>query len=485
MAVPTPFAPPATPEARTHAPDRSGRTEPGAVRRVGTGGARVLELVTRALGIGTAIAVAVAFTPREVGLASALVAFGTLAAEAASGAVFRARAGRIDARAGGDVVPLFATLVIATSLAVGLLAAKDELAVLLGAFEIERMLLLVMPLAVAGACVRTLRRSRLGRRLDLGTLAAGILAVGTVLAFAALGKTVTALLLGAGVALVAEGVFALRGARLVPSRAAWRGTWSTLHDALAGLPASFLIAALRRLDVFVVFAASGPESAGLWCVARAIALEPGRAVLGLLPAWRPGTPASSLSRAPEFVFVPWLAGAALLAPVIVHDLLGPRWDAAAWFVRTLAPAGIALLVANALARHARCGGWIAMPSMWLSAVAALGGLCGADAFTGVVLAGASLAALARILRHAQRDSAGLASRSTAIAGVGVATLVSCCGLLGVVAFLQSRGRPAEELLVLAIATGVVLHAAATIGWSPFVRHAREARVPVSSRRLPS
>ncbi len=485
MAVPTPSAPPATPEVRTHAPVRAGRPEPGAVRRPEAGGARVLELVTRAFGIGTAIAVAVAFTPREVGLASALVAFGTLVAEAASGAVLRARAGRSDARAGGDSVSLFATLVIATAITVGLLAAKDEVAALLGAFEIERMLLLVVPLAVAGACVRTLRRSRLGRRLDLGTLVAGILAVGTMLAFAALGKTVTAMLLGAGVALGVEGVAVLRGARLVPSRAAWRGAWSTLHDALAGLPASLLIAVLRRLDLFVVFAAYGPESAGVWCIARAIALEPGRAVLGLLPAWRPTAPVWRLSRAPELILVPWLTGAALLAPALVHDLVGPRWDAAAWFVRTLAPAGIALLVANSLARHARCGGWIAMPSLWLSAVAAFGGLCGADAFTGVVLAGASLAALARILRHARRDSAGFASQLTAIAGVGVATLVSSCGLLGVVAFLQSRGRPAEELLVLAVATGVVLHAAATIGWVPFVRHAREARVPVSSRRLPS
>ncbi|MBI5853182.1 MAG: hypothetical protein HZB39_19410 [Planctomycetes bacterium] len=441
--------------------------------------------MARALGIVATVAVAVAFTPLEVGLAAALVALGTVVAEAASGAVLRSRAGRTDARAGSDIAPLFATLVLATSLSAGLFVARHELTALLGALEIERMLLLTAPLAIVGAGVRTLRRSRLGRRIDLGTIASGVLALGTVLAVAAFGKTVTAMLLGAGVALVAEGLFALRGARLVPSRAAWRGTWSTLHAALAALPASLAIATLRRLDVLVVFAAYGPEFAGLWCVARAIALEPGRAVLGLLPAWRPRAPVVSLSRAPDLVLVPWLAGAALLAPALVHDLVGPRWDTAAAFVRTLAPAGIALLVASALATHARCGGWIAMPSLWLSAVAALGGLCGADAFTGVVLSGASLAALARILRYTQRDSTGTAALAAAIAGVGVAALVSSCGLLGVVAFLQSRGRPAHELLVLAVATGVVLHAAATIGWSPFIRHARESRIPVSSRRLSS
>lgn len=450
-------APPRSVVERREAPGRDGPR-----RRTDRGLDRGLEFAARALGIAATLAVALVFPPRELGLAAALVGLAGLLAEAAGNAVLRARGAAEDRRPSGDLAPWLAALGLAGALVAVAVALRGELAVWLGAFEVERMLVLAMPLAIVGASARVLRGTPLAQRVDPLLLLVGLAALGATLALAAAGKALTSLLVGAGIAVLGEGLRALHGARLAPARGTARATLHVLHGALASLPLCAATALLRRLDVFVVLAVLGPEFAGYWCLARAIALEPGRAVLGLVPAWRPRTLTTALERAPELGFVPWLAGLALLGPQLTHDLVGPRWDEAATLVRSLAGVGMAVLLANGAMRRMRRGTWVAGPSIALALIASVAALAGAERFATVVVVGVAAFAAARLLRFSLRGREHAVALALVAAASACTTAVVVLGLLGVRDLADAHGRPAGEVLVLALAVGVLLHGLASL-----------------------
>lgn len=452
-------APPRSVAERREAPDRNGQA-----RRTDRGLDRGLEFAARVLGIAATLAVALVFPPRELGLAAALVGLAAVLAETASSAGLRARGAAEDRRPSGDLPAWLATLTLAGGLVALVVILRGELAVWLGAFEIERMLILAMPLALVGASARVLRRSRVARRVDPLVLLVGIAALGATLGLAAAGKGLTSLLVGAGVAVLGEGLRSLGGARLAPSRRTARETLRVLHAALASLPLCAATALMRRLDLFVVLACLGPDFAGAWCLARAVALEPGRAVLGLVPAWRPRTLSTALARSPELGLIPWLAGLALLGPQLAHDLVGPRWDAAALLVRSLAGVGMAMLLANSAMRQLRRGSWTAGPSILLALIASAAALAGSEHFATVLVGGVAALATARLLRFALRGREHAASLALVAAATACITAVTVLGLLGVRDLADAHGRPAGELLVLAFAVGVLLHGLTSLAW---------------------
>lgn len=438
-------------------------------------GSPAAEFLLRISGLLAVLVLAGALAPREIAIAGVVVAVGAVIAEATARAVLRGAGSVFDERAGADLAPVIVAMSLSALLIGGALAMRGQLAELLDTFEVGRTLQFAVPLAGAGAVVLVLAREVDGGRPSPRTFLVTAVALAVALYFVSVGKTIGALLSGALAGVATEGLLRLRRARLRPSRGLVTGCVRNLQRALRQLPGCLLRAFVRHADLFVAMAALGAETAGCWCIARAITLDLGCIPAGLRHAWRPGTAPRDPRRAVELALLPWWIGIALVAGDTLAAVLGPRWADVAVAMPWLAIAAVPIAIATALGRSV--GGSSAGSELRVAACAACAAPLGFGAMVVCVAVVESAIGAASLVMSARR-------RPEAIVGLllptGIGVAVVALAVSGARDLLLALGSSGGELLLATLSVASIVHVAVAVGCAPSAPAPRSGELRVGA-----
>lgn len=372
----------------------------------------------------------ISLAPREIALALAILGIATAIADGVIVAVVGADPRR-DELPGGGLARWSVGVVFTTAVAGVAVLGGPALARSLGHYELASLSIWIVPLALARVLDRQARESWLPSVKAAGVvdLASWLLAAAVLMFFTSRGKTVTAVTAAAGAFAGARALLSLRVSTLRPSRRALLPVLSIAPRALKRLPLALAATILTRLDVFLTLGILGAEAAGLWLVARTLMLDRDLAMWSLSPGIDHGEPAEGGAPSVAMVF---LGIFALLAPVTVRDLIGPRYVPLAEWTAWLLPVTTLLwLKASVLRSPSRLDGSAFVAAVGVAIAPAMFPMLPAVAMALAIAVG--IGASWRGLRPIDRDflSAPLCATGLGlVAALGAADLAAAFGASG-------------------------------------------------------